>query len=333
VSDELRVGILGAGLIGGVHVEAYAMTPGTTVVAVADPVEAKAQRLAAGAGAAVVADLEGMLDLGVDVVSVCTPPSTHADIAVAALESGAHVLCEKPLARTVADGRRIVEAADRAEGLLMVGHVSRFEPDHRMAKQLVDQGLLGPVRMVKHSITSALPGWSEAGWLADSRLSGGPLLDVAVHSFDYLAWLLDCDPIRVHTVGADTGAGPATYALATLRFASGAMALVEVSWAHPAARGTKLAAELVGPLGRLTWSYDHMMAGVLYPDDGDPTWFDTLGDRGYRDELRSFADAIRSGATSPVPARDGFAAIRTALAAMESLRTGETIDLTTWEAP
>jgi myo-inositol 2-dehydrogenase/D-chiro-inositol 1-dehydrogenase len=279
----------------------------------------------------VVADLEQLLDLELDVVSICTPPSSHADLAIRALETGAHVLCEKPLARTIEDGRRLVEAADRATGLLMVGHVSRFEPDHRMAKELVDAGQVGPVQMMSHSITTSMPGWSEGGWLFDPVESGGPLLDLSVHGFDYVSWLAGSEPVRVHAVGADTAVGPATYTLTTVRFASGAMALVESSWAHPVARGFKLATEISGPEGRITWSYDRMMGGVLYPNEGEPVWFDSLGDRGFRAEIRAFTDAIRSGGLSPVPARTGLQATRVALAALESLRTGATIDLTTWE--
>jgi myo-inositol 2-dehydrogenase/D-chiro-inositol 1-dehydrogenase len=109
------------------------------------------------------------------------------------------------------------------------------------------------------------------------------------------------------------------------------MAVVESSWAHPVARGFKLATEISGPEGRITWSYDRMMGGVLYPNEGEPVWFDSLGDRGFRAEIRAFTDAIRSGGLSPVPARTGLQATRVALAALESLRTGATIDLTTWE--
>jgi predicted dehydrogenase len=331
VSDELRAGVLGAGFIGDIHARAYHATPGVRLVGVADPVAAKAERVADECDTSVVVDLEQLLDLDVDVVSVCTPPSSHAELAIASLEAGKHVLCEKPLARTLEQGRRLVEAADHAAGLLMVGHVSRFEPDHRLAKELVDSGQLGPVQMISHSITTSMPGWSEGGWLFDQEKSGGPLLDLSVHGFDYLSWLVGSEPVRVHAVGADTPIGPATYTLSTVRFSNGAMGLVESSWAHPAARGFKLAVELTGPDGRLSWSYDHLMGGVMYPDAGDPVWFDSLGERGFQAEVRAFADAIRSGGPSPVSARDGFRALRTALAALESLQTGTTIDLTTWE--
>lgn len=332
MTEALRAGVLGAGMIAGVHVNAYAATPGIDVIAVADPVAAKAERLASQAGAQVARDLDGLLELGVDVVSVCTPPPTHADLAVRALDAGVHVLCEKPIARDLDDARRIVAAADNASGLLMVGHVSRFEPDHRQARTLVEQGAIGSVQMITHSITTSLPGWSEGGWLADAKVSGGPLVDLSVHSFDYLAWMADSPAVRVNAVAADSAAGPSTYALVTIRYASGAMGLVECSWAHPPARGFKLLAEIVGTEGRISWDYDHLMGGVMYPSEGEPTWLDPLGERGFAAEMAAFVEAIRTGGRPPVSAREAYEALRTALAALESIETGATIDLTEWGA-
>jgi predicted dehydrogenase len=212
----------------------------------------------------------------------------------------------------------------------MIGHVSRFEPDHRQAKQVLDQGLLGQVQMMSHSMTTSMPGWSEDGWLADPALSGGPLVDLAVHSFDYLAWAADSEAVRVHAVGRDTPAGPNTYALATVRYASGTMALVESSWAHPVSHGFKLKAEFIGTKGRLNWSYDQINGGAMFVARGQTRWFDPLGNRGFRDELGAFADAVRAGRASPVPAEAAYTALRTALGALESVQTGEIIDLTTW---
>jgi predicted dehydrogenase len=332
VSGELAVGLLGAGMIAGVHAHAYRGSPGIRLVGVCDPVPGKAERLAGQYGARVVSGLDELLDLGVDVVDVCTPPTAHADATVAALRAGRHVICEKPLTRTLAEARRVVAAAEAASGLLMVGHVSRFEPDHRAAKELADSGELGAVRLLTHTTTTSMPGWSEAGWLADPATSGGPLLDQAVHSFDYARWVIGSPAVRVHCMAADSGAGPATYTLATVRYANGAIAHVECSWAHPESRGFKLAAEIIGTEGRLTWSYDQLMGGVLHPREGEPEWFDVLGDRGFAAELRSFFDAVRTGGPSPVPADEAMESLRTALAALESARSGRTIDLTTWEA-
>ena len=331
MTDELRVGLLGAGLVAGVHAHAYRGSPGVRLVAVADPAPGKALELAARHDAQVVPDLDAMLGLGVDVVDICTPPHRHAELALAALAAGRHVICEKPLARTLEEARRVVAAAERSQGLLMVGHVSRFEPDHRTARELVTAGEIGTVRQLTHSTTSTMPGWSEGGWAADPARSGGPLLDQAVHSFDYARWVIGSPAVRVHCMAAGGAAGPATYTLTTVRYANGAIAHVECGWAHPAARGFKLLAEIVGTKGRLSWSYDQQMAGVLYPVEGDVEWWGALGDRGFTDELRTFFEAVRAGEPSPVPASEALEAVRTALAATESARTGRTMDLTAWE--
>jgi predicted dehydrogenase len=108
------------------------------------------------------------------------------------------------------------------------------------------------------------------------------------------------------------------------------MALVESSWAHPKSHGFKLTAEFIGAKGRLHWSYDQINGGAMFVAQGESRWFDPLGNRGFRGELGAFADAVRGGRASPVPAEAGYAALRTALAALESVQTGETIDLTTW---
>jgi predicted dehydrogenase len=327
---RLRAGVVGAGFVANAHVNAYAATPGVRVVGVADLVVAKAERLASHVGAAGVASLAQLIDAGVDLVSICTPSHTHATLAVEALETGLHVLCEKPIARSLDDGRRIMRAAEQSAGLLMIGHVSRFEPEHRQAKQVVEAGHLGEVQMMSHSMTTSMPGWSELGWLADTTLSGGPLVDLAVHSFDFLSWVSGAMPVRVHAVGADTASGPSTYALATVRYDSGALGLVETSWAHPVSHGFKLSTELVGRDGRLSWSYDGIVGGVLHRADGRSTAFEPLSDRGFRTEVQAFVHAVRSGEASPVPAEQALTALRTALAALESLRTGQTVDLSVW---
>jgi len=328
---ELRVGIAGAGFIAGAHARAYQTIPGARVVAIADPVLTKAEQLAGDSGAEAYTDFAQLLDADLDLLSVCTPSPTHADLAIAGLDAGLHVLCEKPIARTLEDAQRLVEAAESSTGMLMIGHVSRFEPDHRSAKEIVAAGQLGTVRTMSHSITASLPGWSEGGWLSDYEASGGPLVDLAVHSFDFLSWVAGSDPVRVHAIGADTAAGKQTYVLTTLRYRSGAMALVETSWAHPEAHGFRLATELIGTEGRLSWDYDSISGGVVSSTSGTSVKFDPLGERGFSAELGAFVAAVRAGGPSPVPASEALNALRTALAAGESLRTGEPTDLTAQE--
>jgi myo-inositol 2-dehydrogenase/D-chiro-inositol 1-dehydrogenase len=333
MAEPLRVGVVGAGLIAGCHVRAYGRADDVAVVAVADPRRSKAEQLAGSVGAAPCTDLEEVLAHEPDVISVCTPPASHAELTVRAVEAGRHVLCEKPVALSLADAQRIQDAADATDRVVMIGHVSRFEPDHRAAQELVASGQIGEVAMMTHSMTTSLPGWSEGGWLARPEESGGPLLDLSAHSFDYLAWVAGSPAVRVHAVAADSAAGPSTYGVATVRFANGAMGQVETSWAHPPDRGFKAVVEIVGTKGRISWDYDSINGGAIYLTDGGVTWLDPLGERGYTREVAAFLDAVRTGAPSPVPVADGVAATRTALAALHSVRTGEPVDLTTWEAP
>lgn len=330
---ELRVGIAGAGMIAGVHARAYHAARGVRVVAVADPVPAKAERLASQVDANPLPDLAALLDADLDVLSVCTPSPTHAGLTVPALEAGLSVLCEKPIARTLDDARRIVDASAGATGICMIGHVSRFEPDHQTARQVITSGAIGEVRMMSHSITTSLPGWSEAGWLANLDMSGGPLVDLAVHSFDFLSWATGGTPVRLHAMGADTVVGPSTYAIAHVRYDTGAIGLVETSWAHPASHGFRVAVEFMGTEGRLSWDYDSLASGWLHRRDGASVRFDPLGERGFTAELGAFLDAVRDGGPSPVPPEDGRSALRTSLVALESVSSGKTIDMNTWALP
>jgi myo-inositol 2-dehydrogenase/D-chiro-inositol 1-dehydrogenase len=322
-------------MIAGCHSRAYAGLPGVEVAGVCDERPLKAEQLAATTGAAVVPDLEALLDLDLDVVSVCTPPDSHVDLTLRSLEAGCSVLCEKPVARDLADARRLLAAARDAEAagqVVAIGHVARFEAEHAAAQRLVADGMVGRVAMMTHSMTSAFPPWSEGGWLADPERSGGPLLDLAVHSFDYLAWVSGARAVRVHAVAGDTPVGPTTYALATVRYDNGAMAQVQASWANPASRGFRLDCELVGTDGRVSWDYDSIRNGELHGGDGSSEVFFPLGERGYAAELAAFTEAARAGGPSPVPVEAGYEALRTALAAHRSLATGQPVDLTTWEA-
>ena len=129
----------------------------------------------------------------------------------------------------------------------------------------------------------------------DVDQSGGPIVDLAIHSFDYLTWLHQSEPVRVTALAADSALGPATYALVTLRFADGSVATVETSWAHPVAHGFHLVTEIAGSGGRLSWTYDDVCLGGRWSRPTAPTTrFDPLGDRGFRSEIAVFTAAIET---------------------------------------
>jgi predicted dehydrogenase len=322
----VRVALVGAGYIAESHAAAYAAHGDAEIAYVVDPVPDKAAALADRYGARTAGQLEDVLD-SVDAVSVCTPSPTHADLVVAALAAGKHVLCEKPVARTRADAERVVAASHREPGLLMIAHVSRFEPDHRAARDAVRAGRIGEVRMMSQTIVGEMPDWSESDWLADPDQSGGPLVDLAIHSFDYLTWVCGARPERVHAVGASRADGLADYAIATVRYETGALAVVETSWGHPAGHGLELATELSGTGGRITWDYAGVAVGAVKRAGAPARSISQLGNRGFVAEIRAFLDAAATGGPSPVPAEDALLALDVALAAVESLRTRRAVHL------
>jgi myo-inositol 2-dehydrogenase / D-chiro-inositol 1-dehydrogenase len=321
----LRAGIIGAGEIARLHARGYAAVPGVQLVAVADLRLEKAQALAELHGAEALATTAELLER-VDAVSVCTPPAAHADVAIAALRAGKHVLCEKPIARTVAQAEAMLAVAAHADGLLMVGHVSRFQSDLRKGKELVERGRLGRLARAYDSITMPFPDPAADSWYADFAQSGGVVLDLGIHSFDYLAWLFESPVARVHAIGVPRGRPDANYALVNLRFANGGIGLVEVSFAHPPKAGYDCRTELIGTTASVSWSMADMSNIVLVTDAGKRV-FSPGDDPSFIAEIAAFITAIRDGARSPVPGADALAALRVALAAMQSLQTGETVVL------
>nr|MBA3637269.1 Gfo/Idh/MocA family oxidoreductase [Rubrobacteraceae bacterium] len=186
----MRVGLVGAGFMGGVHLNAYAGIPEVEVVGVAD---ARIESAVAGAklvGARPYASYEELVAAeDVEVVDVCLPTAFHRDLAVRAAGEGKHVILEKPIARTIEDAQEILEAFSGYGPRLFVGHVVRFFPEYVGIKEKIDAGNLGTVGVVRTSRRSPfLLGWND--WYADWRVSGGVLLDLVIHDFDFLRWAL-----------------------------------------------------------------------------------------------------------------------------------------------
>jgi UDP-N-acetylglucosamine 3-dehydrogenase len=172
--------------MGGVHLNAYANIPEVEVVGVAD-----ASRESAAAGAELVGarpyasygELVAAED--VEVVDICLPTVFHRDLALRAAGEGRHVILEKPIARTIEDAREILDAFSGDGPRLFVGHVVRFFPEYVGIKGKIDAGELGTIGVVRTSRRSPfLTGWND--WYADWRVSGGVLVDLLIHDFDFL---------------------------------------------------------------------------------------------------------------------------------------------------
>jgi predicted dehydrogenase len=203
--DTLRVGVVGVGWAGRQHLAAYEALPGVEVAAIA-ALEASARGdVAARFGVEHHVDRwEDLLEIdGLDAVSVAAPTFLHAPVAIAALERGLHVLCEKPLARTVDEGAAMVQAARRAGRVLDVAFNKRQRGDVRKLREIVAAGRLGTPYYAKTwwMRGRGIPGLGS--WFTSHELAGGgPLLDIGVHVLDYALFVLG-NP-AVTTVSAST---------------------------------------------------------------------------------------------------------------------------------
>lgn len=196
MTRKYRIGIIGCGGIAhGRHMPSLAKLENVEMVAFSDAVRGKAEEAASKYGtpdAAVYENYQDLLaDPTIDIVHVCTPNDSHAEISIAGLEAGKHVMCEKPMAKTAADARRMVEVAKRTGKKLTIGYQNRFRPDSQYLKKLCSEGALGEIYFAKaHAIRRrAVPTWGV--FLDEEKQGGGPLIDIGTHALDLTLWMMD----------------------------------------------------------------------------------------------------------------------------------------------
>ncbi|GAB6929817.1 Gfo/Idh/MocA family oxidoreductase [Paenibacillus sp. JCM 10914] len=196
MSKTLKIGIIGCGgIANGKHMPSLKKQAQAELVAFCDIVEERAQKAAAEygvEGAKVYTDFRELLQDGsIDVIHVCTPNDSHSEITVASLESGKHVMCEKPMAKTVAEAKAMLEAAERTGKKLTVGYNNRFRDDSMYLKGICEEGELGEIYYGKALAIRrrAVPTWGV--FLDEEKQGGGPLIDIGTHALDLTLWLMD----------------------------------------------------------------------------------------------------------------------------------------------
>lgn len=196
MNKKLKVAIIGCGgIANGKHLPSLSKLNEVEISAFCDISIEKAQLAAdkfGAVGVKVYEEYQELLkDSSIDIVHVCTPNDTHAEISIAALESGKHVLCEKPMAKTAADARRMAEAAKRTGKKLTIGYNNRFRADSMYLKQVCYNGELGDIYFAKaHAVRRrGVPTWGV--FLDEEKQGGGPLIDIGTHALDLTLWLMN----------------------------------------------------------------------------------------------------------------------------------------------
>ena len=293
---KIRAAIVGCGFIAnGKHLASMARRDDIEVVAFCDLIIEKAQDAANKYGTAdalVCVDYRDVMARDdIDVVHVCTPNSSHAEISIAALRSGKHVLCEKPMAKTAAEAKAMVDAAKAAGRLLTIGYQNRFREDSLYMKKLAENGELGDIYFAKAFATRrrGVPVWGV--FMDKEKQGGGPLIDLATHAVDLTLWMMDnYEPAtvlgstfdKIAKIGSSANImgpwDPASFevedsAFGLVKFKNGATVVVESSWAlnmivsneaMTMLCGTKAGADMFPPEGPVVRTSDWQAAPAYY---------------------------------------------------------------------
>ncbi len=301
-AEPLRLGVAGVGVMGSNHARVIAELPGVEFVGVADPDRPQANFVADALGCAAVGDLDQLLALGVDAVTIAAPTHLHHELSLACIRRGVHVMVEKPIASSAEEGRSIIAAARRAGVILMVGHVERFNP----AVQSIKEAIHGE-DILSIAITRVGP--------FPPRMSNvGVVIDLAVHDIDLIRWFTDSDIVEVQPQLSSAMAEREDIALLQFRTASGVLAHINTNWLTPfKARTVHVATRKKYIIGDLltrqvtecfgfqpdgSYSMRHLSVGHAEP---------------LRAELSAFVTAIRAGALPAVTGEEGVASLEIAM--------------------
>ena len=339
MANQLGIGIIGCGLMGGIHAAAYAADKRARVVACQNRTRSKAEALAATHRAAVcdsVGDLLARADI--HAVSICSSQQAHCEQAVAALQAGKHVLCEKPLALTVPEMDAIAAAAAASGRTFMVAHQLRFHPVTEAVRAALPQ--LGAVFHLRLNCGFRISGHEGRCWM-DYR-SGGFFMELGCHLVDLARCLMgDVRHLSGHTLRINPKRVTEDFTQVLVQFRSGAIGEITVSANHRETRQGLFQGRVLGEKGRIEFTlYPYARAfnrATLILDAGKevfipdvtttalpvrrpksrsktyPGFFDV-----YDREVSAFVDSVVNGTPPPVTLADGRAAIEGVLAAYAS---------------
>lgn len=305
MADPIRIALLGAGFITDFHARAVIENPAAELVAAANWRPASLAALAQRHGIArTTLEWEQLVgDSDVDAVVIATPNVLHAEQAIAFLEAGQHVLVEKPMAMTVAEGELMVAAAHGSGAELMVAHCWRFHPDVRALRERIAAGELGEV--VKTRGYGVHVRWGPAGWFTQRQLAGGgALADMGVHAIDTARFLLG-GPSPAG-VSAAIGTRYGSYdvdddAILLIRWDNGTNSIVESGWWQPHAAGLEADTEIYGTDG-----YARVFAFTEPPTDT----YEHCPQSMYTTQMSEFITAISERRQPSPSGEDGLVVMR-----------------------
>ena len=343
MGDKVRVAVIGTGFISNIHTMGLQDVKEAELVAVASKTPGKAAKFARERGIPdAYEDYRRILERDdIDAITVAVPNYLHEEVVTAAAAAGKHIMCEKPFARTLEEGRRMLDAVKAAGVKLVYGEMLCFAPKYVRAKRLVEEGGLGDVFLVKQSEEHDGP---HSPWFWDVNLSGGGvLLDMGCHSIEFARWILNRPKVKSVTAKMGTFVHQGRtqgedHSICIVEFENGALAVAENSWAKTG--GIDDRAEIYGTKGhtradliRGNALLTHSKVGYGYAvEKADTTtgWtftgIEEEWNYGFPQEMQHFVNVVR-GVEAPIETgEDGLEVLKIIYAGYQSAGEGRRID-------
>jgi len=337
----LKVGIVGFGFMGRMHYKCWQALEGAQVTAVCDAnpnIVEDTQKAVGNIGDASEAidfdsfelyhDFDEMLSKAqLDAISITLPTYLHAETSIKALQSGLNVLCEKPMALTVEDCDRMIEAADKSGKVLQIGHCVRFWPEYAKAKQIVASGQYGAVVAATFQRLGAAPSWAADNWFLDEHRSGGVALDLHIHDTDFVQYLFGM-PKAVCSFSATNTAGAMVHIVTSYLYDDTKTVVAEGGWAMAPSFGFEMSFNIMLEKATIVYDLTREPKMRICPMEGEAFTVDLEPGDGWSLQIAHFAKAVQGQTVEPITTlQQSRESVRIVLAEKDSARKRQVVEL------
>lgn len=324
-TSDFRFGLVGCGRISQAYLDAIRVYGGARLTAVMDTRDEAARTAAEAVGARAFTDLgEFVSHGGIDGAIICTPPIHHKEVACTLIENGVHVLCEKPFATTVEDALAMVEAARRADIVLMMASKFRYVEDVIRAKAMIASGSIGSVQFYQNAFLGKVD--MRPRWNSDPSVGGGGvLIDNGTHSVDVVRYLLG--PIRRVFAYGSRSAGLDVEDTVSLSFITHGEVKGDIRLSWNVQPDTSTYVAISGTEGAIDVGWQQS----AYQKGANPKWVPFGGGydkvSAFVNQVKNFVETIGGSAEPLIRATDGVSSVVAVEAAYRSMETGEWVDV------
>ena len=317
----LRVGIVGAGFMGTTHAASIVELEDTKLVGFYDLIHEKSGKLAKKFGGKVFENPDDLFEES-DVIILAIPPTERKDYYEKLIDLGKAIFAEKPVFRTYEDAEWLEQKLSSKPVPFMVGHVVRYFPEFLKVKEEYSNGNLGEISMIRSARVGPIPHWAD--WFKKFSMSGGVILDLAIHDIDFWSWMLG--PVESMSAVSNSFSEniETDHCIVTMKFKNGTVAHIEGGWSYPSDSPFKYSYEVVGTKEVLSFDSLKNHTIISYQDGikfSHPTLINP-----YKIMMADFIKSLKEGKDVPIKLKDGIISLKLALKAIESAKSGTVIN-------